>query len=128
MKLFRESIIILGIYLISEFISRFFTLPIPGNILGMLVLLALLITKIIKVEQIETLSNFFLDHLAFFFIPAGVGLMSSAGIIKDSWLRIILVCVITTIIAIAATGITVQFISRKISKRKGGKIHEHTNK
>jgi holin-like protein len=128
MKLFRESIIILGIYLISEFISRFFNLPIPGNILGMLVLLVLLITKIIKVEQIETLSNFFLDHLAFFFIPAGVGLMSSAGIIKDSWLRIILVCVITTIIVMAATGITVQFISRKISKRKGSEVYEHTNK
>lgn len=128
MKLFKEAIIILGIYLLSDFISKFFELPIPGNILGILILLVLLFTKIIKLEKIETISNFFLDHLAFFFIPAGVGLMSSTEIIKDSWLRIIFACVITTIIVIAATGITVQFISRLISKRKGREIHEHTNK
>ena len=128
MKIFREGIIILGIYLIAEFISKFFKLPIPGNILGMLILLVLLFTKLIKLEQIETISNFFLNHLAFFFIPAGVGLMSSAGIIKDSWIRIILVSVITTLIVIAATGITIQFISTKINKKKGSELHEHTNK
>jgi len=128
MKIFREGIIILGIYLIAEFISKFFELPIPGNILGMLILLVLLFTKVIKLEQIETISNFFLNHLAFFFIPASVGLMSSAGIIKDSWLRIILVCVITTIIVIVTTGVTVQFISRIIAKKKRSELHEHTNR
>lgn len=118
MKLFREAIIIIGIYLISEFISESLSLPIPGNILGMLLLLVLLLTKVIKLEQIETIANFFLDHLAFFFIPAGVGLMNSAGIIADSWFRLIIVCVITTIIIIAMTGITVQFISRRLSKEE----------
>lgn len=120
MKLFKEAIIILGIYFTSEFLSIFFELPIPGNILGMLILLALLFTKIIKLEQIEMISNFFLEHLAFFFIPAGVGLMTSVGIIKDSWLKIILVCIVTTIIIIVTTGLTVQLISKKIAKKKGG--------
>ncbi|NLK93684.1 MAG: CidA/LrgA family protein [Clostridiales bacterium] len=121
MKLLREAIIILGIYLVGEFLSKFFSLPIPGNILGMIILLILLCCKIIKLEQIETISNFFLDHLSFFFIPAGVGLLASAGIIKDIWYKLIIVCIVTTIIVIASTGITVQFVSKKVRNKKGGK-------
>ena len=124
MKLFREAIIIFGIYLIGDLISKFLKLPIPGNILGMIILLILLCTKVIKIEQIETISNFILDHLAFFFIPAGVGLMSSIGIIKDTWIKLIIVCIVTTIIVIGSTGTIVQFVSRKISKSKGSDSNE----
>lgn len=127
MKLFREAIIIFGIYLIGELISGLLNLPIPGNILGMLILLFLLCTKVIKLEQIQTVSTFLLDHLAFFFIPAGVGLMTSVGVIKDTWIRIIVVCIITTIIVIASTGLIVQFVSRKVSKDKGRDLIEHNN-
>lgn len=126
MKLFREAIIILGIYLLGEFISEVLSLPIPGNILGMIILLFLLCTKIIKLEQIETIANFLLDHLAFFFIPAGVALMTSVDIIKDSWLKLIVVCIATTIIVIASTGLIVQYITRKNNKR--GEKLEHTSK
>ena len=77
MKIFREAIIILGIYLVGELISNGFSLPLPGNIIGMIILLLLLFAKVIKVEKIESISTFFLDHLSFFFIPAGVGLISS---------------------------------------------------
>lgn len=117
MKLLREAIIILTIYLLGTFISSYLNLPVPGNILGMLILLFLLCTKIIKLDQIETISNFLLDHLAFFFIPAGVGLMSSADIIKDSWIKLIILCIITTIIIIASTGLIVQLISKKSKKK-----------
>lgn len=118
MKLFREAIIIIGIYLLGELISKSFSLHIPGNILGMIILLLLLIFKIIKVEQVETISDFFLSHLAFFFIPAGVSLMNSLDIIKDNWLPIITICVITTAIVIVSTGHIVQFISNKSRKEK----------
>lgn len=123
MKLFREAIIIFGIYLVGELLSGTLGLPIPGNILGMIILFILLCTKVIKLEQIENISKFLLDHLAFFFIPAGVGLMSSFGIIKDTWLKLIIVCVVTTIIVIASTGLIVQFISRKLNK--GSENIEH---
>ena len=82
MKLFREAIIIFGIYLLGVLIADVTRLPIPGNVIGMLILFLLLCFKVIKVEQISTISNFFLDHLAFFFIPAGVGLISSFTVIK----------------------------------------------
>lgn len=120
MKLFRQSIIVIGIYLLCEFISKSLNLPIPGNILGMLLLLFLLIMNIVKIEDIDTVTNFFLDHLAFFFIPAGVGLLSSIFLIKDIWLKVTVVCFATTLLVIVVTGIIVQFISKILKKRKWG--------
>lgn len=116
MKYLRELLIIIGIYLLGLIITDFFSLIIPGNIIGMLILLILLLTKIIDVKSIETTANFFLDHLAFFFIPAGVGLMSSFGIIKDNWIGILFVSIITTFIILIVTGKTVEYI-QKLKKR-----------
>ena len=123
MKIFREAIIILSIYLIGELISKGFNLPLPGNIIGMIILLVLLCTKVIKVEKIESISTFFLDHLSFFFIPAGVGLISSFDSIKDSLIYILILCLITTAIVIIITGSVVQYIIRIKSDKvkKGGK-------
>jgi len=118
-KLFREALIILGIYLLGELLSKSLNLPVPGNILGMVILFILLCTKVIKVDNISTVTNFLLDHLAFFFIPAGVGLMSSIGIIKSTWWQLIVVCLSTTIIIIGVTGIIVQVISRRTKQKNG---------
>ena len=117
MKLFREALIILGIYLFGELLSKLLNLPVPGNILGMVILFILLCTKVVKVENISTVTNFLLDHLAFFFIPAGVGLMSSIGIIKSTWWQLIVVCLSTTTIIIGVTGIIVQVISRRTKQK-----------
>lgn len=118
LKLFRESLIILGIYLVGELLSTSLHLPIPGNILGLVILFILLCTKIVKVDNISNVTNFLLDHLAFFFIPAGVGLMTSLGIIKSTWWQLLIVCVLTTTIIIGVTGIIVQAISRRTKEKK----------
>lgn len=121
MKFFRESILLLSIYFAGEIISKLLNLPIPGNIIGMILLFVLLTSNIIKVEKVENLANFFLDHLAFFFIPASVGLMTSFASLKGSIFKIILLCILTTIIVIAVTGITVQFICNRKSVKEDKK-------
>lgn len=118
MKIFREFLIILVLYFIGELISKSLNLPIPGTIIAMILLFLSLCTGIIKLEKVESVSSFFLEHLAFFFIPAGVGLMNSFDSIKSSAIQIIIICIITTIIVMSVTGITVQFTSNIISKKK----------
>lgn len=126
MKFFRESILLLSIYFVSEIISKLLNLPIPGSIIGMILLFVLLTSNIIKVEKVENLANFFLDHLAFFFIPASVGLMTSFASLKGSIFKIIILCILTTIIVISVTGITVQFICNRksIKEAKKNKINK----
>ena len=118
MKIFREFLTILVLYFIGELIAKTLNIPIPGNIIAMILLFLSLCTGIIKVEKVDTISNFFLDHLAFFFIPAGVGLMNSFDSIKSSAIQIVIICIVTTIIVMAVTGIVVQFTSNMLSKRK----------
>ena len=108
MKFFRESILILSIYFAGELVSKLLHLPIPGNIIGMILLFLLLTSNIVKVEKVEPLANFFLDHLAFFFIPASVGLI--------------------TIIVLSATALTVEFICKKKSKHDNDDNNDFLNK
>ena len=123
MKLFREAIIIFGIYLLGVLITDITGVPIPGNVIGMVILFLLLYLKVIKVEQISTISNFFLEHMAFFFIPAGVGLISSFSVIKNIWLQLLIVCFVTTAITMICTGLVVQKIANKKEGDKDGKLN-----
>ena len=125
MKFFRESILILSIYFAGELVSKLLHLPIPGNIIGMILLFLLLTSNI---EKVEPLANFFLDHLAFFFIPASVGLMTSFTDLKSSLFKIILLCIITTIIVLSATALTVEFICKKKSKHDNDDNNDFLNK
>ena len=74
----------------------------------MITLLILLLMGIIKLEMIDDVSKFLLDHLTFFFLPAGVGLMSQLNIIKAKWMPMLIIIIISTAIVIAVTALTIQ--------------------
>ena len=122
MKLFREAIIIFGIYLLGVLITDITGVPIPGNVIGMVILFLLLYLKVIKVEQISTISNFFLEHLAFFFYTC----WSRFNIIffsnKNIWLQLLIVCFVTTAITMICTGLVVQKIANKKEGDKDGSL------
>ncbi|MGL5615442.1 MAG: CidA/LrgA family protein [Sarcina sp.] len=118
MKLLREALIILAIYFVGEFFSEFFHLPIPGNILGMLILLLLLCTKVVKVDMIDNVSTFLLDHLAFFFIPAGVGIITAVNVLKGNTIKLLIVVVLSTFIIMGISGAVVQFVINFNKKRE----------
>lgn len=116
MKLLRQFGIVLAIWLLGEALHQLLYIPIPGSVLGMLILFLCLCTGIIKVEMLEEISRFLLDHLAFFFVPAGVGLITSMKILKADGLAILGISIVTTILVLGITGQTVQFIKRRYKK------------
>lgn len=123
MKVLRQLSLILAIWAVGEYISHFISeiVAIPGSIIGMILLFLLLQFKLIRVEQIKEVSNFFLDNLAFFFVPAGVSLISSLDIIKENALILIAIIVITTAIVMYVTAYVVEK-TIKIKERKSEKI------
>jgi holin-like protein len=74
----------------------------------MVLLVIFLCTGIIKLEAVEQVSDFLLEHLPFFFVPAGVGLITSVSTIKNCWPYLIIIVIISTIVAMSITGMTVQ--------------------
>ncbi|MDK2799623.1 MAG: holin-like protein [Clostridiales bacterium] len=112
MKLLRQFGIILSISLIGELVSKLLNIPIPGNVIGMLILLSLLFLGTVKLETIDEITKFLLDHLAFFFIPAGVGLISNLQLLRGKWGAIFLICLISTTLVMVVTGLTIQLVKR----------------
>ena len=117
MRILLQLALILGICYAGDLIHDFTEIPVPGNILGMLILLLLLCLKIVKLEQIREISDFFLKRLAFFFLPPAIGLMLVGDDVKSEWPLLLFLCIVITIVTMAATGWTVQLLSKK-SKNK----------
>ena len=108
MKVLRQFGTILVILLLGEGIRMSTGISIPGTVIGMVILFILLMTKVIKLENIDMISKFLLDHLAFLFVPAGVGLISSLDVIGSAWLPIMMIVIISTVLVVGVTGWTVQ--------------------
>lgn len=113
MRVLLQLALILGICYIGDLIHELTGIPIPGNILGMLILLLLLCLKIVKLEQIKEVSDFFLRRLAFFFLPPAIGLMLVGDDVKSQWPLLLILCIAITIVTMAATGWTVQLLNKK---------------
>ncbi len=123
MKILKEFTIILLIIFFSDTFSKAFSLPLPGSIIGMLLLLGLLLLKIVKVETLKTSSTYMLDNLAFFFLPAGVGIISSFDLLKGNTIKIIVIIIISTLVVLLVTGYTVQGLITLKNKRNMGKYN-----
>lgn len=114
MKIFQEACIVFTIYFLSEVIVRVFQLPIPASLIGMFLLFLCFSCHIIQLQQVETISNFLLKYMSFFFIPAGVNLICNFDVLLQNWFQLLIMCTVTTIITMAVTGISVQkLIERK---------------
>ena len=90
--------------LTGELISRLLDIPIPGNVMGMGLLLAALSARLVDVKWIEEAADLLLSNLALFFVPAGVGVMVYGDLIAKEWLPISVATVVSTFVVMAVTG------------------------
>ncbi|MDD2505242.1 MAG: CidA/LrgA family protein [Bacilli bacterium] len=108
-KVMIQIAIIYFIYFTGNFISGLISdfIVIPGNIIGMVILLLLLNTNLLKLSMIEETGNFMIKYMGFFFVPLTVGLMDSYYLIKDSIIQILVILVVSCI--------CVMFVSSKVT-------------
>ncbi|MGO1372101.1 MAG: CidA/LrgA family protein [Senegalia sp. (in: firmicutes)] len=116
MKFLRRFAIILIFFILGELINNTLHIPIPGNIIGMILLFLSLYFKIIKLELIEDVGNFLLDHLAFFFIAPGVALIALLSSFSKIWLSYLIFLILTTALVMGITGVVVQYAIRRGEK------------
>jgi len=92
-------------------------LPIPGSILGIIVVFILLETGIIRLEWIELGANWLLAELLLFFIPAAVGIMKYIPMMENDGVRILIVVVFSTFIVMASSGLLASLIAKQKERR-----------
>ena len=91
-------------------------LSVPGNLVGMLLLLGLLMGGIVKLEWFESAASLLLTHLAFFFIPIAVGLMNFGTLLQHQGLALLLTLVIAAGAGIVCAGFVTQLLAKKAGR------------
>lgn len=122
MKFLRQFIIILVISFIGELLKYILPLPVPASIYGMVILFVGLLTGLIKLENVREAGRFLIEIMPIMFIPAGVGVMASWGVLSPILVPVAVIIVVALITVMAVTGRLAQMIFRFDKKKE--KKHE----
>jgi holin-like protein len=112
-------------FLTGNLISKYLHLPIPGGIVGMIILFIMLQLKIIKLEWIERGTSWLLAELILFFIPAAVGVINYQQALGSQWGRILAVIVLSSLTVMIFTGLTAQIIAKRGKDNFGGSPYKN---
>jgi holin-like protein len=111
--------ILLLFQLAGEVLAQFFSLPVPGPVIGMGLLFAALALRRSASHDLRTTANGILGHFAILFIPAGVGVMLYLSRIADEWLPILISLVLSTVLTLIVTALVLRmFLHRRAGDRE----------
>lgn len=117
LKYVKQFLIILLISFIGEGLNFLIPAPIPASIYAMVILFVCLCTKIIKLEAVKDAGMFLIEIMPLMFIPAGVGLMKSWGVLKPLIIPVAVITVISLIAVMAVSGRVSQRIIKAQEKK-----------
>ena len=104
--------LLLLLQLIGEIFVQFFALPVPGPVIGLVLLFAGLLVRGRMGDDLRDTANNLLQHLSLLFVPAGAGVMIHASRVADEWLALGVALVGSTLLSMAATALTLKFFLR----------------
>ena len=113
MHYLRQFMIISLISLVGEGLSFLIPLPIPASIYGIAILLLLLISGRLQVEEVKDVSSFLIAIMPVMFIPAAVGLMDSFSLLSDALIAYAVILVVSNVAVMAGSGRVTQAVIRR---------------
>ena len=96
----------------GELLSRGLSLPLPGPVVGMMLLLVALRWAVVR-EPVSACADYLLSHLSLLFVPVGVGVMTHLSIVSQYGGRMLLVLVVSTLIGLAVTALLLNYLWRR---------------
>ncbi|GLX66440.1 CidA/LrgA family protein [Paenibacillus glycanilyticus] len=116
MKLFIQVLFFIVLSWLMNQLVIWLHLPVPGSILGMLLLFIMLQAKIIPRKWVESGSDWLIATMLLFFIPPAVGIIGYRQLVISSGVQIALVIGLGTIIVMLCSGL----VAQQVARRKGG--------
>ena len=116
MKYLKQLMIILMAYFLGVILQSVFNLPIPGTVIGLIILFLGLSFGIVKMEMIEDICDVLISHMSFLFVPAGVGLITSLEILKSNAISFSVIILISTVVVWVVTAYVVKMLRRVVSR------------
>lgn len=122
MRLYVQLMIIFSISLMGEALSFLFHLPIPGSIIGLILLFLALQFKVLRLRHVQMVGNFLLANMTILFLPPAVGIMEKFQVILPYLFPIALIIVGALVINVIVIALVVSFIKNRYEGdfEKGG--------
>lgn len=107
-----QVVIYAGLFIFAQYLVDWLHLPLPANLVGMLLLLALIVCHIVPLQWVRAGSRWLLAEMLLFFVPAVVAVVNYTQLmLTDGW-RIFLVIALSTIMVLGATAWVVDKVYR----------------
>lgn len=87
-RVIAGAAILVALNLAGEWLARIAHASVPGSVVGMLLLVVLVHTRMLPVETVRATAHFLIRHLALLLVPAGAAILLYAGSLRNSMLAI----------------------------------------
>ena len=118
MKYFKQFGIIAGVSFVGELLNVLLPFPIPASVYGLVLMVVLLMTKAIKLEMIQDTADYLISVMPIFFLPSSVSLLVNLDVMKGNIFKLFLMCVVSTAVVTAVTGLAAQWVIRLKDRKK----------
>lgn len=118
LRILKQLALIFGVCLAGDLLSVVIHNFLPGNVLGMLLMLLLLWRGWVKESQIQETADFFEHNMAFLFLPTCLGVLELSSEVLAVLGQILVIILITTLLTVTVTSATVKLLSRRSGGRK----------
>ncbi len=98
--------------LAGEIIVHVASLPIPGPVVGMILLFAVMLVPMPLPRALSDTADGLLRHLSLLFVPAGTGVIQHLDRLGTDALRLLAVVVLATAVTLAITALVFESIAR----------------
>lgn len=105
--------LLLVFQLLGEALVRVLRLPLPGPLIGMVLLFGFLVVRGAVPDVMRESANGILRHLMLLFIPAVAGVVMHLERIGHEWLAFVMSCIVGTAITLAVTALTLKALLRR---------------
>lgn len=112
----KQFTIIFVISFVGELLNKLIDVPIPASVYGLIILLLLLITKIVKVEDVKETSTFLINNMSIMFVGPAISIIAVWPLFKQNILAYSLVIMVSTTIVMIVSGKVTQILTRNENK------------
>lgn len=104
--------VLISFWLVGEAIARTIDLGIPGGVVGFLIMLGLLMTRLVSLQSVKRGADWFVSEMLLFFLPAVVALVDHGEFVSLMGLKVLLVIVAGTLAVMVVSALTVDLCYR----------------
>ncbi|HCU7915247.1 TPA: antiholin-like murein hydrolase modulator LrgA [Staphylococcus aureus] len=119
---FHQVIVIALVLFVSKIIESFMPIPMPASVIGLVLLFVLLCTGAVKLGEVGKVGTTLTNNIGLLFVPAGISVVNSLGVISQAPFLIIGLIIVSTILLLICTGYVTQIIMKVTSRSKGDKV------